>query len=205
MTFYWISQLDQKLILLSVILCSIISYVLSITVHVRLPWSIDVALAAILFYGVVYVFKKKVFLLFETKPKLLYIIMTSFVGFVVANTNGYVDMNGNHYGNYFYFYIGAFTGIFLVLMVAKHLEQVRFLSFWGKNSLILALHSVALSFVKAILIFGFHFSLEEAVKSWFWCFIYTIGTLILLTPVIMFINKYMPFILGRPFTNEQDH
>lgn len=201
--FYFIRNLKKLNILIALVIYSIGGFIVWNILGVRMPWSIDVALYAVLFFGIGYLVRERLFNLLEKKPNVLYVILPLAVLVISVNLNGYVDMNGGQYGNYIYYYLGAFAGIFFSLVLARYLNRFNVLNFFGKNSLtIMALHGVALTFFKAILVFCFHFNLEQAEGSPLWCLIYTVASLILLTPVIMFINEFLPFILGKPMKGQ---
>jgi len=196
--FYWIASLKRKMIWVILGIASVVGYVISNSLHIRIFWSFDIALVATVFYGVGYLLKDQIFKFFGEKPNILIFIFLGLVGVLIANLNGYVDMNGNTYGNYFYYFIGGIVGISFCLTISKYFERVKIINFLGKNSLIImALHNIALSFIKAILVFGFSFSLDGVGNSLFWSVSIAIAVMVALIPAILFINKFMPFILGK--------
>lgn len=112
----------------------------------------------------------------------------------------HVDMRTHNYGEWWLFYIVAFAMIFTIVVFSKYLvgREYALLSWLGRNSLaIMCIHEP----VKRILLVivsklgGCEVSvLRESV----WISIgITILLVILLTPVILFINKYIPCVMGK--------
>jgi hypothetical protein len=99
------------------------------------------------------------------------------------------------YGNEFFFTVNGILGSLFVLFFFKAFPVFRFLAFIGKFSLtILALQLLAMTFIKAILLYGFgqsDFNFSEWER-----FFYAILQIILLIPGFFIINNYLPILNG---------
>lgn len=116
-----------------------------------LPWSIDASLMICIFIIVAIIIREKNLLNIILKKKfvvlyfLLYILFT-YLNFLY-NNNKRIDIYEADYGNYLYFYITSFTGIFIVLKIAYNIGTNKMLEFFGKNSLIIYVtHYIYLTF-----------------------------------------------------------
>lgn len=180
---------------------SILGYLDSLYMPIRLPWSIDVSFTAIVFYGMGYISKNIIpkILSITLRMKILNIIVLSIINISFCHLNGRIDMNSNLYNNYLYFYLSSIAGIMVWLFIAHMLQNAKCISFIGQSSLIiLALHcTIAISFIKAVISFGFKVPLESTNDSLVWGLVYTCGAIILLIPAIYIINNYFLWILGQ--------
>jgi fucose 4-O-acetylase-like acetyltransferase len=130
-------------IVLALILFSIAGYIYSLHSLIKLPWSFDVALSAVVFYGAGYLCKvyKPDNLLINNRNKIFILLTLIPVSFIISQINSGVEMSLNIINNYVLFYIAAFTGIFCWLIISFWLKNSKILSYIGKNSLIIfALH-----------------------------------------------------------------
>ena len=107
---------DQKKLIYSVIFVSIIGYLYSVYLPLRLPWSFDVALTAVAFYSAGYFLRNRYEnMLFQPKslfPKICIFIHLLFLGYLLKFPISRIDMCNLTYGNFFIFYLWNFTGIF---------------------------------------------------------------------------------------------
>lgn len=105
-------------------------------------------------------------------------------------------MFNNRYNNYLIFYVGAIFGSLFIIYFSFFIQKfnLKWLSFLGINSLIiLAFHSRALTFVKGV-IFLLKFTFLE---NSFLAILYSIIQIIICVPLILIINIYFPFFLGK--------
>lgn len=171
-----------------------------------LPWGFGSALVMAVFYGlgdtVGKTFLKRSinslkynFLLF-----FLSAITMIFVYFWLP-VNEKIAVVDNLYGNYLFFFIGALVGIIGITAFCKWLENVciplKPLLFIGRNTMIiLGFHLMAMSFIKAIAFFILGLPLSFFDQT-FYAILLAIGSLILCVPVILIINKYIPWFIGK--------
>jgi len=193
----------QLLTLAFLFLFSLLMYNLDIK---RLPWNIDIALSMIIFYGLGAYFRdfvlKNESISFKNIAILTGIsILAALIVTLAYNLNDEAKVYINQLGNYFLFFIGALAGIVLmtglmklITMFPKHNKLILYI---GRNTLIiLALHLITGSVVKAITYYGFGLPLT-IYEIPYVTFVYSISSVILLIPVIFFINKFTPFLLGK--------
>jgi len=166
-----------------------------------LPWGIDIALISVGFYGAGFWYK-------EYHEKLDRLISwKTFTAFLALNIGaGYwnylysgerVDFYFSQLGNISLFYLSAFSGIGAYLVLIKRINRNGILQFIGGNSLIyLALHQkfVYLLFDQVTGKFDLGKILKLPMLDGL---LYTLITAFILVPVVMMINHYFPFMLGK--------
>jgi acyltransferase len=166
-----------------------------------LPWNIDAAFIAVLFFGAGHVYKESTQKLSHfLNMKILLIccflnIVTGYLNFLLSGER--VDMYEGLYGNYTLFVISAFSGIITFLIAVQKIGSNAVLEYIGRNSLIyLALHQ---SIVFSILNMVFKKTLENGSflsKIWVGS-VYTMIAILIIAPVAYFIKNYFPYILGK--------
>ncbi|MFD2611106.1 acyltransferase family protein [Paenibacillus gansuensis] len=204
--FYLIFRnLSVKRVGFLLLVCSVIGYADSLYSGFRLPWSIDVAFTAIVFYGLGYIAKKLQWnpAAYGSAQALLILIAAAAgnIGFDMLNGSvPKVDMNKNQLGVYVYFYLSAICGIAAILVLSSLVARFgKMLTYLGRNTLvILAFHIITFKLMKAVLTYGFQVSAEQMEKSLVWSIGFTIASLLMLVPVNYFFTKYMPVMIGRP-------
>ncbi len=124
--FFFIIKLKSRASILgALILLSVLGYIdvwlnPPIPGRFRLPWNIDIALTAVVFYGAgyllsPYLLKKKSGFVFNSAMALCYITFSL--------VNKKVAMVAGVYGNYLYFYFAAFSGILFWKSVAEQISN----------------------------------------------------------------------------------
>jgi len=170
----------------------------------RLPWGINIALTAIIFYGSGNILKRffsqqlnnSLFVL--TCGAVLFLSITLYINYL----NGSVDMNNRIYGNYFYFIAGGFSGTFVILCLSKILEglflKIALVEYIAKNTIfIIAFQGISGSFVKGITYFILKYPLSIYQDKIFINVVFSFISLLLIIPVIYFVDNYMPYLVGR--------
>ncbi|WP_051957927.1 acyltransferase family protein [Desulfobacter vibrioformis] len=125
--FFFIIRLESKTrILAALILLSAIGYIdvwlnPPLPDRFRLPWNIDIALTAVVFYGAGYLLSP-----YLLKNRLNFIVNLGFgicyLFFSLINSK--VALVAGVYGNFFYFYSAAFSGILFWKAVAEYLSTL---------------------------------------------------------------------------------
>lgn len=186
---------------IALILTSFLGYLYSIFLGEPLPWNIDAAFIAVLFYGFGHVYKEntqKLSHFFNRKSLLICCflnIVTGYLNFLLSGER--VDMYEGLYGNYALFIISAFSGIIAFLIAVQKMRSNAVLEYIGRNSLIyLALHQ---SIVFSTLNMVFKKTLEnDSFLGGIWIgSLYTIIAIVVIAPVAYFIKNYFPYILGK--------
>lgn len=190
---------SKKGLLFVLIASSIIGYIDSLYMPIRLPWGIDIAFSSIVFFGLGYLFKKIAIVekfVFDKKFLFLFIglLLNMFFVLNMIKDNYKIDMNLNKLNHYYDFYLPAISGILLIICISSLIKSSKFLGFIGKNSLIImATHAPLLTLVRKALSITGIFQNNSLIYS----LVQTIITMIVLMPVIYIINRYLPFILGK--------
>jgi fucose 4-O-acetylase-like acetyltransferase len=168
----------------------------------HLPWSIDIALVMLVFFASGSLLRNT---LINTDRKswfyLVTILLTAVILYFNLQLNTTVRVYINEYGNFLYFLIGAFAGIFMIMSIFKlltdRIKRSKVLEFVGKNTLlILALHLISGSVIKAISVYILKQPLSIYEIGWV-KLIYAALSIAILYPIILFFNKYLPFLVGK--------
>jgi len=202
--FYWILRLPSKrLIILVLVLLSVAGYVdvfcnPPIASGFRLPWNIDIALTAIVFYGAGYLSRKP--LMKEGggafKPAVWVATSVFFVIFSQLNTK--VALVAGVYGNYIYFYIAAFSGIFFWRETAALIPVCRPLIRTGQETLVIfAMHLLIFPLLTGVQVYIFRIPSAIKQDSLILSLVYTLTSILILLPVSNFMNRYAWFVLGK--------
>ncbi|WP_338473035.1 acyltransferase family protein [Niallia sp. XMNu-256] len=189
------------LVAIALMIISLIGYMYSMLLGKPLPWNIDAAFMAVLFFGAGYFYKEsiqKLTHLINMKVLLIFCFLNITTGYLNYLLSGErVDMYESQYGNYALFVIAAFSGIIAFLIAVQKIETNAVFQYVGKNSLIyLALHQ---SIVFSVLNMVFKKTLENESflnKIWIGSF-YTMVSILIIAPIAYFIKNYFPYILGR--------
>lgn len=203
----------------------VIGHLYSIYVPFRLPWNADVALSAIVFYGAGNLFRKYTepekkssaglspnpdwgigvssklregFIRAEKFFPAIFILLNLLylVYLLEFPTSDKVNMNVLKYGNFFSYYVLAFSGIFTFVYLFKKFGGSRVLEYYGRNSLIvLALHFPLKDVLTKLALLSFGVDIEYYNTAF--ALSLTVLNLLFLVPVIFLINNYFPFLLGK--------
>lgn len=199
----------------------ILGYLYSVYVPFRLPWNVDVALAAVVFYGAGNLFRKfteskpgqgpgsslesssrvgeGLFRRDNFLPGLLILVNLFYLGYLLKfPTADKVNMNVLKYGGFFSFYFFAFSGALAFVYLFKKIGSSKVLEYYGRNSLIvLALHFPLKDVLTKLALMSFGVELEYFYYNTAFALSLTVLNLLCLVPVIFVINNYFPFLLGK--------
>lgn len=110
----------------------------------RLPFKIDSALIALVFFYVAYFYKDKILPFMKGKANLLLVALIVVVSVVLCVYNGWSNINSLDFGRIrLLYYPVAFMGIVSVCLVSQVITKlnwkplISFLTFYGKNSLLI--------------------------------------------------------------------
>jgi fucose 4-O-acetylase-like acetyltransferase len=204
---YWIKRILKNYFSIVIICLFGLGILLKEMNLFRLPLGIDVALFALLFIQTGQWLKNKNRMdRYICNPplwmKMLLSIVFLFVTIYISQVNGepnIVSMAKRIFNNYVLYLIGAVSGSLFILYLSNCLLfKSPIFNFYGRNTIvILCLHLIILSLIKGIQVFILHIPLSATESNLGINILYVIFTFILLIPVIYFINKYTPFIIGR--------
>lgn len=172
----------------------------------RLPWGINMALSMIFFYGLGSQSQKLLLQGGSGKRSYRLYIGVSIVGlfliYIVSKLNGKIEVSMRDFGNYFYFIMGGSIGIITTIAISKLLVKIfgtkNIILFVGKNTLIVfATHLIAASFIKAIFYYILKLDVNFYQQTLLLTSMFSIASIIILIPAMLFINKYLPFAVGK--------
>ncbi len=212
---------EPKKLVLWITVAGVIGYLYSVYVSFRIPWNVDVALAAIVFYGAGNLFRRltepetdsraNLSLKLDTKyiekfsrvekylPVTAILLSLLYLGYLLKfPTDDKVNMNVMRYGGFFSFYILAFSGIFTFVYLFKKIGSSKILEYYGRNSLIiLALHFPLKDVLTKLVILILGVKPEYFYYNTAFALGLTVLNLLFLVPVIYLINNYFPFLVGK--------
>jgi acyltransferase len=200
--FYWFlrTKLKDTGLVLFLVVGACAGYLLSIHTTIRLPWSVDVALTAVAFYAIGDISKKAIRFIVELdfKPRLVVAVFSFLVSYFFSCVNGKVDMNLVEYGNPALFYLSAMCGILFWVTIISSLPSTKIVTYLGGNTIIV----LGLAGTSGFVLHGLYFLLTGkllgADKLIFpEAIIFSFLQIIIIVPAIYFVNRFLPFILGR--------
>jgi len=212
--FYWVVKVlkRQYQLVIFLVLCALVCWLISgpdspLKIPVfpwgtnRLPWGIDVAFAALVFYGLGYLLRVNEHWLVpkNVTAKAAVMIGAIGVGFLFSWLNGWINFPTMKFSNsHVLFYLGAIFGIAGYVMFCQLLPSSRALLFLGRNTLtIMALNFVALDVLNAFVSRVAHVAPGTVGPSVLWGIAYALGCVAVSIPAIYLINKHFPFVLGK--------
>lgn len=161
--------------------------------RIELPFYMDVAMSALPFYAAGFWIRRYNFFLFPHHrfDKWIPLLVLLAVG-VLYFTAEPLGMRTNSYGgNLAQLYVGAFAGIFAVMLLCKSLKRYPVVSYLGRYSIVtLGIHAPLLHFLRpfAALLPGGEWVQSAALL------LLTLALCLLLTPLIV---RYMPFLVAQ--------
>ena len=188
---------SQKVLILVLSLFSITGYVLATTLpQLKLPFGFETALSGIVFFGWGYFYNstKKLRDVIENKKVLLSIVFTGLLLLFAAGnfllTGHQVDMRYNRMGNYFLFYLGAFSGIGLCLSLSYLIQQNKVLEYLGKNSMMLFIwHLIIFSYISKVLFIWITPATISHFRNLYFAPLYSVISIVIISSILMIYQK----------------
>lgn len=198
---YFVKKISLKSQILMNFLMILINIYLSKKIHFYLPWCFLTVLMAFNFYWIGNYFKNDI-LGRKNIPNLILLVL-GIINLIISQLNGRVDMWGNNYGNLILFFIGAYSGIlFLIFFIKRFILNNKLLEYIGKNSLVvLAYHRRGITIIKVVFILILKISIPE--NNTIFDLIFSLIEILLCIPIIVILNKYFPFFIGKGKKNER--
>jgi fucose 4-O-acetylase-like acetyltransferase len=174
---------------------SVIGYFDSIYLDFRLPFSLDVAFTAVVFYGLGFILNNSIFL---KSVNMYAALICLIIGMLCGYINDRVDMDTMHYGNFFLFYASSISSIYAFIQISKYIPNIKLISYVGKNSLSFFLlqnpaflfFSMLIYSISRIRVSSCEFTLAYACG-------YALLSMLLLFPASYIINNKIPIITGK--------
>lgn len=215
--FYFESKCTNDVTLAFVLVFfSVVGFFWSAITDIRLFWGLDTAFTAVVFYGCGHLLKKsqrKLREFFSGKTntclwRFSVILLTVIIAVWSTWKNGYVNMRTLQYGNYFLYYLSAFSIIALIIYMSMIVSGIRWIRnrfiyrlilYFGENTLVILVINQVFNqllnwFIKPDL-----YTLTGGNESWidFCC---TVLVMIVMIPIIYAINRFLPFLIGKKHT-----
>lgn len=177
-------------------LISILIYIESKYFYFRFPWSLEIALMAMFFYGIWHSFKDEILKSVEKINSKYLLLLPLLIGInllFLSETN--INFSSNFYGeSYWQLLINGIIWTITWIIIAKNISQNKILDFFWQNSLII-LWFEGIKFIVLALVIKLSFWYLIFEKSYLIGSIQLVSTLIFLIPIIYIINRYFRFII----------
>lgn len=188
-------------IILALLVCSVIGYFSNKIFSARPPFSIDVALYSIVFYGAGNLIRG-IRISNQTLTKKIAIASLSLIANLFLSTyllgDSVVITKGVSLNIFIGYYIAAFMGIAFIVLVSQCIKNYRVLPYLGKNSIIiLATHMLIFHFIGCA---ESRLKINFTANNLLMAIIYTLITIIISLPVISVIQNYFPFVIGKKYS-----
>ena len=200
--FFLLRFSSRKILILSLFTLSILGYFFFEVVDpgkFRLPLGSDIALSAVVFYGIGYLLKPYLLnnnLKVLHQPLCFFFATLAYVIFSNLNQES-AFVIGNFGKNYFYFYLSALSGILFWYQVSCFIKSNLLFEEISKNTLIIfPLHLLIFPFFTGVLVHIFNIPQSALDNSNIVGVTYTISAILLLVPFSWFLRRYTPFLLG---------
>lgn len=198
--FYIICALERKynigswFVYVSTLIVGFIGYSLGAKYHINIPMYIDTAMTALPFYSFGDLIRKKTNLLYSNNfDKYNWIIIV--VGVIIVIS---IACPVTYFRNQFIphsllkLYISGSTGVLVILLIAKLVEEIHLFSYLGKYSIIvLVTHMFVLPVWQKLILNFFHS------QSLIGLFFVMVGTIVSMLLVIPFCKRFVPFAVAQ--------
>ena len=169
----------------------------------RLPYCINTAFVAIIFYYFGYIFRQN-HKLRKRLTGLLPSIICIAVYAVIVFYNGKITMHLNGYGENVLLFIIEQAACYILmynlcLLLQKYTPDNKVLSYMGRNTLIIcSLHFMVFTLVKGVMVYILGMSLDMLRDNVVPNLLFSIVSVACCVPFIYIINRYLPFMIGKP-------
>jgi acyltransferase len=163
------------------------------------PWSVDVAFVAIGFYGIFAAFNREVSMVIDGVAKRpLWLAILISVAVTAALLNGRIETRTMSFNNYFLFYVSSFGLITGTAALCRMSKCNNVISSLGRNTIvIIGLSGAALMVIQGLFVLVVHHALSLQNVSLARAFALTVLQILVMFPAIIFLNCYLPGVLGR--------
>jgi fucose 4-O-acetylase-like acetyltransferase len=161
--------------------------------QIELPLYMDVAMTALPYYFCGFWIRRYNFFLFPHNRFDKWIpLLVVFAIVMMYFTATFVGMRTNNYhGNIFQFYVAAFAGILMIMLVGKWFKHIPFVSYVGRYSIItLGVHGPLLHFVMPVALRYIH-------NEWLLAVIVLVVILLICRAVTPLFVRYFPTLVAQ--------
>lgn len=199
--FYFLARLPSRLALGGALMVSsLLGFVAPTFLPWRLPWGLELALTAVVFYGIGYLCQPYLVSFHLSTGKRWLLLLSSLILYVAGAlyNRPVAFIIGNYGGNYGAFYVAAFAGILFWSLWAQILQRSRLLQVIGQQTLVLfSLHLLVFPLFTGFFLSVLRLPPNFREQSVLYAVLYTILAIALLTPVSLWLGKHCPLLLGQ--------
>ena len=190
---YWINSF--------ILVFSLLGYVLS-KLNINLPFYLDSIFTSLLFFHAGFLFKENQSFIYSINENIslisslsLFILLSIYIYTLgLAEVGLPLDLRENHISlNYFVFIAMAFSGIIFWWFFSRKIVRLPFVNFWGRNSLIIMCVHIPLFMLTGFLLL----KLKINSINYLYGLLLTIITLLVSSFIIVIVNRYLPFLIGK--------
>ncbi|MGO9136838.1 MAG: acyltransferase family protein [Syntrophales bacterium] len=189
----------KRTMLLALLLFGILGYIDAVYSQIRMPFSLDVAFTAVVFYGLGYLLRDQLLSSdFGIGSAFICLLLGLGIGFL----NSRVDMNYSNYGNPLLFYASSLSSIYAYICLAKRIPNNRLIGYVGQNSLVFFLLQDEGFFAVNVLAYLILQTRPNSIEpNMIYACSYVLLSLLALFPAVYIINSKIPIMTGR-FTRQ---
>jgi acyltransferase len=184
-----------RLLLISIGLLGILGPLLPEIIGRRLPWNIELAGAALVFYGLGHWINTRHMPSRTALKWGMVMALPAWIGIVWLN--GRVDMNTMQFGQLWLFYAGAVAGIFLAVAGVLFLPESRPSRWLAQNTIVIfPLHQLMFSVFTGIgvRLLGLPITFKTSLTA---SLIYAVLAVLCCIPAAYLIRRFTPFMIGE--------
>jgi len=201
-----------------------IGYKLGQVKKLPLPWNADTAATALLYYGLGFMAGRawasgvlftpakysiarfgKYILRLVLDPGLSFWVKLPVAvalgggSYLLSQLNSQTHLLANDIGDFVPFHVASIVAVAFWAVVPQLFANSRILHFFGRNSLsLLGLHVLGMGLVGILLLQVFGIHLKDKLPSTPWGLLVGVAAIIFTVPMILLINRYLPWAAGRP-------
>ncbi len=202
--YFLVKYFTSKHILFLLPLMVVVGYLSQAFVDVELPFMLQTVAIAIIFYGLGNIFKEQIFA-FGKKHivwHLFSFVLFGVILYFASIYNGKIAMHINQYGNFWLFLPISLVGLLAfqsACVVIEHIFKRRsWIEYISKNLIVIVgLHIMIGKFVKLITLYIFDLPLSIYQDAIFPNLIFSLVSILLLVPVMLFVNRFCPKLIGK--------
>jgi acyltransferase len=198
--FYLISRIqDNRLIFLIIIFLGIIGPYIHEKIVFRLPWNIELSFVAIVFFSMGHYLYRSQFLHSMTNSKIKVFVSAGLIGILilVVKINGWVNMNRMIFGSLALFYLGAFSGIGLTILLSQMIPKTDVAQWLSVNTIVIfPLHVIFFNIFTGagVMLFDLDHSFRN---SLIFSILYIVAAILACIPAAYIIRRYVPWMIGQ--------
>jgi fucose 4-O-acetylase-like acetyltransferase len=193
-------RLSRRWLCVALIGSAILGYLIR-DLHFWLPWSLNISLTSVVFYGFGHLSRASIPERWTPRTSAVLIAASLALNLIGCHFNHFVSMNALIYGNVYLFYTAAISGIAFIYWSARLLERCALLALVGRNSLVIfCIHGEVYRIL--IKLFSLLLRVDTTVLR-----DNTIGagaivalTLLITVPISLVIHAHLPILVGRSST-----